>query len=88
MRNITIDNITDAVIKSMDAEIPARNEFILISDIIGVDVLADMLDKKPTHNETISTVLGPFYRENPPVLPKGASIIQKMVPSPHRNGPP
>ncbi|WP_417264351.1 dioxygenase [Celeribacter sp.] len=121
MRNITIDNITDAVIKSMDTDIPARNmeimkaalkhvhefmkevnltydewleamewmrragdissdarnEFILISDIMGVEVLADMLDKKPTHNETISTVLGPFYRENPPVLPKGASIIQK-----------
>ena len=121
MRNITIENITDAVINSMDADIPARNmeimkaalkhvhefmkevnltydewleamewmrrageissdarnEFILISDIIGVEVLADMLDKKPTHNETISTILGPFYRENPPVLPKGASIIQK-----------
>lgn len=121
MRNITIENITDAVINSMDAGIPARNmeimkaalkhvhafmkevdltydewleamewmrrageissdarnEFILISDIIGVEVLADMLDKKPTHNETISTVLGPFYRENPPVLEKGASIIQK-----------
>lgn len=121
MRNITLDNITDAVVASMDADIPARNreimvaalkhmhafmkevnltydewlegmewmrragdissdarnEFILISDILGVEVLADMLDKKPTHNETISTVLGPFYRENPPVLPKGASIIQK-----------
>lgn len=121
MRNITLDNITDAVIKSMDGDIPARNreimqaalkhmhafmkevnlsydewlgamewmrrageissdarnEFILISDILGVEVLADMLDKKPTHDETISTVLGPFYRENPPVLPKGASIIQK-----------
>ncbi|MCT4577507.1 dioxygenase [Donghicola sp.] len=121
MRNITIENITEAVINSMDAGIPARNmeimkaalkhvhafmkevdltydewleamewmrrageissdarnEFILISDIIGVEVLADMLDKKPTHNETISTVLGPFYRENPPVLEKGASIIQK-----------
>jgi catechol 1,2-dioxygenase len=121
VRNITIENITEAVINSMDAGIPARNmeimkaalkhvhafmkevdltydewleamewmrrageissdarnEFILISDIIGVEVLADMLDKKPTHNETISTVLGPFYRENPPVLEKGASIIQK-----------
>ncbi|MCA0044531.1 dioxygenase family protein [Celeribacter litoreus] len=121
MRNITIENITDAVINSMEEGIPARNreimvaalkhvhefmkevnltydewleamewmrrageissdarnEFILISDIIGVEVLADMLDKKPTHGETVTTVLGPFYRENPPVLPKGASIIQK-----------
>ncbi len=54
-----------------------RNEFILISDIVGLEVLADMLDHKVTKGESESTVLGPFYRENPPVLPKGASIIQK-----------
>lgn len=60
-----------------DISSDARNEFILVSDILGVEVLVDMLDKRPTHGETISTVLGPFYRENPPVLPKGASIIQK-----------
>ena len=63
-----------------DISSDARNEFILISDILGIEVLVDMLDKKPTHGETISTVLGPFYRENPPVLPKGASIIQKPFP--------
>lgn len=121
MRNINLDNITDAVVKSLGDDIPernreimtsalkhlhafckdvnlsysewtesmewlrragdissdARNEFILIADIIGMEVLVDMLDKKPTHGETVTTVLGPFYRENPPVLPKGASIIQK-----------
>ncbi len=55
----------------------ARNEFILICDILGVEVLVDMLDQKPTHGETVTTVLGPFYRENPPVLPYGASIVQK-----------
>lgn len=54
-----------------------RNEFILISDILGLEVLVDMLDHKVTDGESESTVLGPFYRENPPVLPKGGSIIQK-----------
>lgn len=54
----------------------ARNEFILLADILGVEVLVDMLDHKVTHGETVSTVLGPFYRENPPVLPKGATIVQ------------
>lgn len=121
MRNITLDNITDAVIQSMSPDIPdrnreimasaikhlhafcadvnlsyeewlesmewlrragdisddARNEFILIADIIGMEVLVDMLDKRPTHGETVTTVLGPFYRESPPVLPNGASIVQK-----------
>lgn len=54
----------------------ARNEFILLADILGVEVLVDMLDHKVTHGETVSTVLGPFYRENPPVLPKGATVVQ------------
>jgi len=54
-----------------------RNEFILIADILGVEVLVDMLDHRVTDGESESTVLGPFYRENPPVLPKGASIIKK-----------
>ena len=47
-----------------------RNEFILIADILGVEVLVDMLDHRVTDGESESTVLGPFYRENPPVLPK------------------
>ncbi len=55
----------------------ARNEFILLSDILGVEVLVDMLDHTVTDGESESTVLGPFYRDNPPVLPKGASIVQK-----------
>lgn len=54
-----------------------RNEFILISDILGIEVLVDMLDHGVTDGESKSTVLGPFYRENPPVLPKGATIVQK-----------
>lgn len=54
-----------------------RNEFILISDILGVEVLVDMLDHRVTEGESESTVLGPFYRDNPPVLPLGASIVQK-----------
>jgi len=54
-----------------------RNEFILISDILGVEVLVDMLNHRVTDGESESTVLGPFYRENPPVLLKGASIIKK-----------
>ena len=54
-----------------------RQEFILLGDILGVEVLVDMLTHPVTGNESESTVLGPFYRENPPVLPKGASTIQK-----------
>ncbi len=54
-----------------------RQEFILLADILGVEVLVDMITNPASGNESESTVLGPFYRENPPVLPKGASTVQK-----------
>lgn len=54
-----------------------RQEFTLLADIIGVEVLVDMMTNPVEGNASESTVLGPFYRENPPVLPKGASTIQK-----------
>ena len=54
-----------------------RQEFILLADIIGVEVLVDMMTNPVDGNASESTVLGPFYRENPPVLPKGGSTIQK-----------
>ncbi len=54
-----------------------RQEFILLGDILGVEVLVDMLTHPVTGDASESTVLGPFYRENPPVLPKGASTVQK-----------
>ncbi len=53
-----------------------RQEFILLSDIVGLEVLVDMLSHDGEVGASESTVLGPFYRENPPVLPKGASIAQ------------
>ncbi|WP_195818682.1 dioxygenase family protein [Roseobacter sp. MH60115] len=53
-----------------------RQEFILLGDILGVEVLVDMLSNPIEGTESESTVLGPFYRENPPVLPKGASTVQ------------
>lgn len=54
-----------------------RQEFILLGDIVGVEVLVDMLTNVAEGSESESTVLGPFYRDNPPVLPKGASTVQK-----------
>ena len=57
-----------------------RNEFILLSDIVGLEVLVDMLHHQTTEGETEATVLGPFYREGAPAYPKGASIVQKAHP--------
>ncbi|MQY43991.1 hydroxyquinol 1,2-dioxygenase [Epibacterium sp. SM1969] len=54
-----------------------RQEFILLADILGLEVLVDMQTNPVEGSVSESTVLGPFYRENPPVLPKGASTVQK-----------
>ena len=57
-----------------------RNEMILVCDVLGLESLVDALDNKAEGFETESAVLGPFYRENAPVLPLGASIVQGGVP--------
>ncbi|HXZ87006.1 MAG TPA: intradiol ring-cleavage dioxygenase [Candidatus Binataceae bacterium] len=52
-----------------------RNEFILLSDTLGVSALVDLLShaRQPA-GATDSSLLGPFYREGVPEMPSGASI--------------
>ncbi len=54
-----------------------RNEFILISDILGMESLVDAISHDAQENETESAVLGPFFREGAPVLPAGTTIAQR-----------
>lgn len=54
-----------------------RNEFILLSDIIGLESLVDAISHNEQGGETESAVLGPFFREGAPVYPAGASISQR-----------
>jgi hydroxyquinol 1,2-dioxygenase len=51
-----------------------RQEVVLLSDILGVSMLVDAIAN--LHHESVSdtTVLGPFHRENPPVLANGAQM--------------
>lgn len=51
-----------------------RQEFILLSDTLGVSMLVDAINHRLPDGATASTVLGPFYREGAPELPLGASI--------------
>lgn len=50
-----------------------RNEFILTSDVLGLSSLVDILNGSPGGTE--SSVLGPFYVADAPLLPVGASIV-------------
>ena len=51
-----------------------RQEFILLSDTLGVSMLVDAINHSLSDEVTESTVFGPFYREGAEELPMGASI--------------
>lgn len=53
---------------------PARQEFILLSDVMGVSMLVDAINHRMPEGATASTVLGPFYVENPPEFPLGFDV--------------
>ena len=63
---------------------PVRQEFILLSDVLGVSAVVNALhDKKARELGTQSSLLGPFYREGAPELQLGALIVSN--PSPRRS---
>jgi len=51
-----------------------RQEFILLSDILGLSLLVDSIDHPKPSNSTEGTVLGPFHTHEAEDLPNGASI--------------
>lgn len=53
-----------------------RQEFILLSDTMGVTMLVDAINHRVADGATESTIFGPFYREGAPELPAGATISQ------------
>jgi protocatechuate 3,4-dioxygenase beta subunit len=55
-----------------------RQEFILLSDVLGVSMLVDMVNNTKPQGATESTVMGPFYVENAPMLGVGANIAREV----------
>jgi hydroxyquinol 1,2-dioxygenase len=52
-----------------------RQEFILLSDILGVSMLVEMVNVQPAEGATEPTVLGPFFVEGAPQRSFGDSIV-------------
>ncbi len=119
MRNLTLDNVTDAVLRSIEgtqdprlkelltvlirkaheavretglthaewlqltefmrrtgeATNEQRNEFILMSDVLGISSLVDLMNAAGGPDATVSSLLGPFYTPNAPMLPPGGDLI-------------
>jgi hydroxyquinol 1,2-dioxygenase len=53
-----------------------RQEFILLSDTLGVSILVITLNHPADGGSTDSTVLGPYYWEGAPELPAGANLAE------------
>jgi len=54
----------------------SRQEFILLSDTLGLSTLVTQMNHPSQGQETEQTVLGPFHRESTPIFPLGADIAQ------------
>ena len=57
---------------------PARQEFILLSDVLGLSALVNLMhDETATEIGTESSLLGPFYQQKAPNFALGDSIAVK-----------
>lgn len=59
-----------------------RQEFILLSDTLGVSMLVDAMNHGKPDGATESTVLGPFYIPGAPELPSGSNIAEGVAGEP------
>lgn len=58
---------------------PHRQEFILLSDVLGLSRLVDVMHDGAGREElgTESSLLGPFFRESAPEIPLGGSLARE-----------
>ena len=54
-----------------------RQEFILLSDTLGVSMVVDLINHRKPEGATESTVFGPFHRDGAPDLPPGGNIAAR-----------
>src|SRR5215469_4678820 len=60
---------------------PIRQEFILLSDTLGLSSLVNVLhDARAVEEPTKASNLGPFYRVDSPELANGEAIVKSLEP--------
>ncbi len=58
---------------------PLRQEFILLSDTLGMSALVNLMhDKTAVEEATQTSLLGPFFRENAPKMKPGEQITKNV----------
>src|SRR3954454_23397419 len=55
-----------------------RQEFILLSDVLGVSMLVDAVNHREREGATQTTVLGPFYVGEHKVTPHGVNLSSSL----------
>jgi catechol 1,2-dioxygenase len=53
-----------------------RQEFILLSDTLGISILVDLISHRKPAGATETTVIGPFFRDGAPELPPGGNMAE------------
>lgn len=68
------DTAIDFLTRTSQTCTDTRQEFILLSDVMGVSMLVDAVNNRKPDSATPSTVFGPFHVEGVPERPMGADI--------------
>lgn len=72
----------DFLTRTGQACTPLRQEFILLSDVLGVSMLVDAVNHREREGATQTTVLGPFYVGEHKPTPHGSDISQGIAGEP------
>jgi len=67
---------TDWLARTGQLSSDKRQEFILLSDVLGISMLVDAINHRFPAGATPSTVVGPFHIEGSPELPMGADLAE------------
>jgi catechol 1,2-dioxygenase len=59
-----------------------HNEVVLAADVLGASTLIDLINNDGMQGETLSALLGPFYRGEAPEIGNGGSIVYCDTPGP------
>ena len=62
---------------------PSHNEIVLMAGSLGVSALVCLLNNGDNgQTETQANLLGPFWRDDQPLMPNGASLVRSPTPGP------
>ncbi len=64
------------LLRAAEASSAQRNEFILLSDLLGVSTLVDLQEGKDDEGTSITTVMGPFYVPSQPDKEASTDLIK------------